>query len=122
MGNVVSDPRNGGEFSKNGENGRKSTQDCQNKSKRKQQTPNVANVLAKENKSHQVKKQEVVLKPNKPSSNTDYGPGRPLKPRTEQLVNDETKLHQKSDKVAVQRKPVTGQQEVCKNLLFVSNL
>ncbi|XP_062166629.1 probable mediator of RNA polymerase II transcription subunit 26b [Alnus glutinosa] len=104
-------PRNGWEFSKNGENGRKSTQDCQNKSKRKQQTPNVANVLAKENKSHQVKKQEVVLKPNKPSSNTDYGPGRPLKPRTEQLVNDETKLHQKSDKVAVQRKPVTGQQE-----------
>lgn len=110
MGNVVSDPRN--EFSKNRDNGRKPTQDYQNKSNRKQQTPNVANVLAKENKSHQVKKQEVVLKPNKPS-NTDYGPGRPLKPSREQFVHDETKFQQKSDKVAVQKKPVTGQQEVC---------
>lgn len=101
-------PRN--EFSKNRDNGRKPTQDYQNKSNRKQQTPNVANVLAKENKSHQVKKQEVVLKPNKPS-NTDYGPGRPLKPSREQFVHDETKFQQKSDKVAVQKKPVTGQQE-----------
>ncbi|XP_059428742.1 probable mediator of RNA polymerase II transcription subunit 26b [Corylus avellana] len=103
-------PRNSGGFSKNRANGRKPTQDYQNKLKQKQQTPNVANVLAKENKSHQVKKQEVVLKPNKPS-NPDYGPGRPLKRSTEQFVSNETKSQQKLDKVAVQRKPFTGQQE-----------
>jgi hypothetical protein len=112
MGNVVSDPQNSGEFSKNRANGRKPTQDYQNTSKRKQQTPNVTNVLAKENRSHQVKKQEVVLKPNKPS-NTDYGPGRPLKRITEQFASNETKSQQKLDKVAVQKKPFTGQQEVC---------
>ncbi|KAG2683646.1 hypothetical protein I3843_10G042200 [Carya illinoinensis] len=102
-------PRNSGEFSKNRDYGRKPTQECQNNTKRKQQTPNVANVLAKDNKSHQVKKQEVVLKPNKPST-TGYGPGRPPKISTEQMVSDETKSKQKSDKVAIHKRPVTGQQ------------
>lgn len=103
-------PRNSGEFSKNRDNGRKPAQECQNNTKRKQQISNVANVLAKDNKSNQAKKQEVGLKPNKPS-NTGSGPGRPLKPFTEQMVHNETKFQQKSDKVPIQKRPVTCQQD-----------
>lgn len=76
-------------------------------------------MLAKDNKSHRVKKQEAVLKPNNKPSNTNYGPGRPPKISTEQMVNDETKSKQKSDNVAIQKRPVTGQQDVSKNLLYL---
>lgn len=103
-------PRNSGEFIKNRDNGRKPTRDCQNNVKQKPHTSNVVNVPAQENKSHQMKKQEVPFKPNKPS-NTGYRPARPLKPSAEQLVNGETKSLKKSDKVSVQKKQVTGQQE-----------
>ncbi|KAG6694477.1 hypothetical protein I3843_09G050200 [Carya illinoinensis] len=103
-------PRDSGEFSKNRDNGRKPAQEFQNSTKQKLQMPNVGNVLAKDNKSHQAKKQEVFLKPSKPS-NTDYGPGRPLKPSAEQMVNNETKYKQKSDKVAIQKRPAGDQQD-----------
>lgn len=67
-------------------------------------------MLPKENKNEQVKKQEVV-KPNKLSS-TDSGPGRPPKVNMEQKVNNETKIQQKTDKVAIQKRQLTGQQDV----------
>lgn len=130
MGNVDSDPRNNGEFNKNRENGRKPSLDNQNMSKRKQQLPDEANVLPKD-KGQQIKKQEPVVKlskpcntssgfgrpqetsvrPNKPL-NADSGPGRPPKPGVVHKVNNETKFLQKSDRPAIQRKPVVGQQDV----------
>lgn len=98
-------PRNSGEFSKNRDYGRRPTQESQNNMRLKQQIANVA--IVKDNKIHQVKKQEVVVKPNMPSNS---GPGRPLKPSTQQKVNNNAKSQQKSDKGAIQKRTITGQQ------------
>ena len=137
MGNVVSDPRNNGEFNKNRENGRKPSLENQNISKRKQQLPGEANYLPKD-KGQPIKKQEPVVKsnklvntvsgfgrpqetsvrPNKPS-NIDFGPGRPPKPGVGHKLNVETKLLQKSDKPAILRKPVVGQQDVTTKSTFL---
>lgn len=126
-------PRNNGEFNRNRENGRKPALENQNISKRKQQLPDEANGVTKD-KGQQIKKQEPVVKSNKPintqsgfgrpqeilvrpnrPSNTDSGPGRPPKPGVGQKVNNETKFLQKSDKPAIQRKPVVGQQDKSKS-------
>lgn len=93
----------------NRDNGRKPSVEKQNIVKQKQQPSNEANVLPKESKNEQMKKQEVV-KPNKLSS-TDSGPGRPPKVNMEQKVNNETKIQQKTDKVAIQKRQLTGQQD-----------
>lgn len=82
----------------------------ENTIKQNQQYSNEANVLPKGNKNEQVKKREVV-KPNKPS-NTHYGPGRPPKVSMDQKVNSETKIEQKTDKVAIQKRQHAGQQNV----------
>ncbi|XP_059668296.1 probable mediator of RNA polymerase II transcription subunit 26b isoform X2 [Cornus florida] len=110
-------PRNGGEFKKNRENGRKPSMESQNVPRRKQPLPNESKVPAKDNKGEQVKKQEAVMrkqtaivKPHK-HSNTESGPGRPAKPNVVQKVNNETKFQQKSDKVAIQKKPLAAQQD-----------
>ncbi|KAL5546720.1 hypothetical protein UlMin_006407 [Ulmus minor] len=100
-------PRNNGEFTKNRENGRKPSMENQNIVKRKQHSSNEANVLPKENKVQQVRKQEGVVKPNKPL-NTDSGPGRPPKPSSEQKVNNQTKLQQKP--AGIQRRPFSAPQ------------
>ncbi|BFG37744.1 hypothetical protein CerSpe_240180 [Prunus speciosa] len=92
----------------NRDNGRKPSVEKQNIVKQKQQPSNETNVLPKENKNEQVKKQEVV-KPNK-LSNTDSGPGRPPKVNMEQKVNNEMKIQQKTDEVAIQKRQLTGQQ------------
>lgn len=84
--------------------------------RRKPQTINAANVLIKDNKSHQVRKQELVVRPNM-QSNTNSGPGRPLKPSSEQKVNNDGKSQQKSNKASIQKRPVTAEQDVSKNLL-----
>ncbi|KAK3218077.1 hypothetical protein Dsin_012047 [Dipteronia sinensis] len=102
-------PRNSGEF-KNRENGRKTSLENQNIPKRKPQTPNDANLLAKDNKNQQMKRQEVVVKPNKPS-NTNSGPGRPPKQNMGQKVNNEPKLQQRSEKVTIQKKSFSSQQD-----------
>lgn len=83
----------------------------QNIAKRKQQTPNEPNVLAKDNNSLQMKRQEAVVRPNKPSS-TNSGPGRPLKQNMGQKVDNESKLQQKSDKAAINKKPLNSQHNV----------
>lgn len=111
-------PRNSGEFIKNRESGRKSSVENQNIAKRKQQTPNEPNVLAKDNNSLQMKRQEAVVRPNKPSnkpSNTNSGPGRPLKQNMGQKVDNESKLQQKSDKAAINKKPLNSQHNKLKS-------
>jgi hypothetical protein len=113
MGNVVSDPRNNGEFIKNHASRRRPSAENQNISKQKQQTPKGANMPSKDNESQQMRKQEDVVKASKPS-NANSGPGRPLKQNVEQKMNQETVLIRKTDKVTSQRKPPTGQQDVSK--------
>ncbi|GAV61497.1 Med26 domain-containing protein [Cephalotus follicularis] len=103
-------PRNSGEFIKNRESRRKSSLDTQNIIKCKQQDPNDANVLAKDNRSHQMGKREGVVKPYKPS-NTDSESGRPLKITAEPKVSKESKAQQKPDKVSLQKRPPSGQQD-----------
>lgn len=111
-------PRNSGEFIKNRESGRKPSAENQNITKRKQQTPNEPNVLAEENNSLQVKRQEAVVRPNKPSnksSNRNSGPGRPPRQNMGQKVDDESKLQLKSDKAAINRKPLNSQHNKVKS-------
>lgn len=111
-------PRNSGEFIKNRESGRKPSVENQNIAKRKQQTPNEPNVLAKDNNSLQMKRQEAVVRPNKPSnkpSSTNSGPGRPLKQNMGQKVDNESKLQQKSDKAAINKKPLNSQHNKLKS-------
>ncbi|KAK9290582.1 hypothetical protein L1049_008753 [Liquidambar formosana] len=129
-------PRNSGEFIKNHDNGRKSSLEHRSVPKRQQQPPNEVNVLAKsslehqtvpkrqqqpldevnvlsKDKIHQIKKQEAVVKPNKPP-NSESGSVRPPKLSAGQRVNHEMKYQQKSDKVAIQRRPLAGPQDKLK--------
>ncbi|KAJ6426005.1 hypothetical protein OIU84_026562 [Salix udensis] len=107
-------PRNGGEFIKNRESGRRPSTENQNIATWKQQTPRGANMISKDNESQQMRKQEAVFKASKPSS-ADSGPGRPLKQNVEQKKSKETALIRKTDKVTSQRKPPTGQQDKFKS-------
>ncbi|XP_015897974.3 probable mediator of RNA polymerase II transcription subunit 26b [Ziziphus jujuba] len=102
-------PRNSGEFIKNRANGRRPSVENQNTTKRNQQSRNEVNILRKENKIQQVKK-EAGMKPGKPV-NAGSGPGRPPKLSMEQKIKNETKFQQKSDKIAVQRRPAIGAQD-----------
>ncbi|XP_050234404.1 probable mediator of RNA polymerase II transcription subunit 26b isoform X2 [Mercurialis annua] len=97
-------PRNHGEFIKNRDNGRKTSPEHQNITKRKQQTPSEANVVAKDSKSQQIRRQEATVRPDKPSTNSS-APGRLQKQSSEQ------KLQRKPDKLISQRKPPSGQQD-----------
>ncbi|XP_057983424.1 probable mediator of RNA polymerase II transcription subunit 26b [Malania oleifera] len=109
-------PRNSGECIKNHENGRKPSIEKPHVPKLKQQPPNEANVIAKDN-GQLMKRPEAVMKTNKPS-NTECGPGRPMKPKSsvQQKVNHETKCQQKQEKVANQRRLLAAQQNIkCKD-------
>ncbi|KAF5940990.1 hypothetical protein HYC85_022157 [Camellia sinensis] len=106
--------RNNGEFNKKYENGRKPSLENQNVPKRKQQVPHESYVTAKDRKGEEMKKQTVV-KPHKPS-NTESGSGRPTKVTVERKVKNETKFQQKSDKVTIQKKPLSAQQDKLKCL------
>ncbi|XP_044506672.1 probable mediator of RNA polymerase II transcription subunit 26b isoform X2 [Mangifera indica] len=103
-------PRNSGEFIKNRENGRKPPVEQQNIVKRKQRTTDEVNLHAKESNRQQLKKQESVVKPNKPPS-TNSGPGRPPKQNTAQRINSESMLHQKTDKAAIHKRQLNSQQD-----------
>ncbi|XWS43022.1 hypothetical protein CRYUN_Cryun16bG0065300 [Craigia yunnanensis] len=104
-------PRSTGEFIKNRDNGRKPSHENQNFSKRKQQTSSEANLLTKDDKSLQMKRRESVAKPNNMPSSTNIGSGRPPKHNMEQKANNESKLLQKSDNMAVPKKPLSSQQD-----------
>ncbi|XP_009613484.1 putative mediator of RNA polymerase II transcription subunit 26b [Nicotiana tabacum] len=109
-------PRNSGEFNENRGNGRKLSLDNQNNPVRKKQSADFFDAAPKESKGEQQKKQEAVIKkqtpvmrPNKPSGG-DSGPGRPIKPVSEQkLKMSEMNFQQKSDKGTVQKRPVPSQ-------------
>ncbi|THG14822.1 hypothetical protein TEA_018677 [Camellia sinensis var. sinensis] len=107
--------RNSGEFNKKYENGRKQSLENHNIPKRKQQVPHESYVTPKDRKGEQMKKQTAVVKPHKPS-NTESGSGRPTKVTVERKVNNETKFQQKSDKVSIQKKPLSAQQDKLKCL------
>ncbi|CAL5420574.1 unnamed protein product [Camellia sinensis] len=109
------DFRSSGEFNKKYENGRKPSLENQNVPKRKQQVPHESYVTAKDRKGEEMKKQTAVVKPHKPS-NTESGSGRPTKVTVERKVNNETKFQQKSDKVSIQKKPLSAQQDKLKCL------
>lgn len=105
MGYAVSDPRNGGEVVKNRDIGRKTSNGNQNPTRSKQQTAQEVNGLAKDHKS-QLKEQ--VVKPNKPSSNTNSGLSRPQKLSAEPKDNHEKSMR-KLDKPTI---PKRNQQDV----------
>ncbi|KAI7999045.1 putative mediator of RNA polymerase II transcription subunit 26b [Camellia lanceoleosa] len=107
--------RNSGEFNKKYENGRKPSLENQNVPKRKQQVPHESHVTAKDRKGEEMKKQTAVVKPHKPS-NTESGSGKPTKVTVERKVNNETKFQKKSDKVTIQKKPLSAQQDKLKCL------
>ncbi|KAJ7976568.1 Transcription elongation factor [Quillaja saponaria] len=64
-------PRNVGEFIKNRENGRKLSQDSHSITKRKQQTSNVANVVAKDSKIQQQKADRSAIQRRLPTGQQD---------------------------------------------------
>ncbi|XWS58975.1 hypothetical protein CRYUN_Cryun08bG0080500 [Craigia yunnanensis] len=104
-------PRSSGEFIKNRDNRRKLSQENQIFLKRKQKTSSEANLLAKDDKNQQMKKKEPVAKLNNKPSSTNIGSGRPPKHNMEQKANNESKLLQKSDEMAVPKKPLSSQQD-----------
>lgn len=110
-GNVVSDPRNCGEFAKNRENGRRASLDDQYHPKQKPQTPSDTNMLAKESKGQQVK-------PNKPS-NANTGPVRPPRQNPVQNVNNESKLQQRADKTSLQKKSSSTPEVSIKHFVLI---
>lgn len=105
-------PRNSGQFTKNRENGTRPYLEKQNIVKQEQQyVSDQGNVLPKEI-NNEPKKQEVVVKPNRPSSNTNSGPRRPPKVSMEQKgVNNVSKIDKKTDAVSFRNRQPTGQQD-----------
>ena len=128
MVNFVSDPRQSGESIKNHENGRKLSLDNQNTVERKKQASCEGNIVAKDSRSQQIKKNVVVVKLNEPST-ADSGPGRPPRssmeqntnvgPKMQQKTNIEPKMQQKLGKNDIPKRPLTGQQDVRKNLFVL---
>ncbi|KAK6942144.1 Transcription factor IIS, N-terminal [Dillenia turbinata] len=112
-------PRNSGEFSKNRDNWRSPSMEKQHVSKppmekqrvSRQKPPSTSGAAPMDNKVvQQMKKQEVVMKPNRITS-AESGPGRPPKQNSEYRGSNEAKLQVKSDKAALQRRAASGQQE-----------
>lgn len=104
-------PRNSGQFTKNRENGTRPYLEKQTIVKQEQQyASDQGNVLPKEI-NNEPKKQEVVVKPNRPS-NTNSGPRRPPKVSMEQKgVNNVSKIDKKTDTVSFRNRQLTGQQD-----------
>ncbi|KAL9263451.1 putative mediator of RNA polymerase II transcription subunit 26b [Drosera capensis] len=71
---------------------------------RREQSSNGGSLNIKEIRDHQMKKQEGVAKPLKASS-AQFGPGRPVNANSMLRAGNEVKVQQKSDKLAMQRRP-----------------
>lgn len=108
-------PQNGGEFLENRENERKPSQERPKVVEPKRQTPREANLVPKDNRSQQMKRQEAPVKPNnnKPLT-TNAAPRRPPRQSIEQKVDTELKFQQKPNKVSPQKKPLNGQKDKLK--------
>ncbi|KAL4379012.1 hypothetical protein GQ457_02G040170 [Hibiscus cannabinus] len=109
-------PGNSVEIVKNRNNRRKPSEENHNFSKPKPQISSEANLLIKDDKRQQMKRQEPVAKPNNKPSSTNVGSGRPPKHNIEQKAYDESKLEQKPDMMAVPKKPLRNQQDKPKAL------
>ncbi|XP_042484014.1 probable mediator of RNA polymerase II transcription subunit 26b [Macadamia integrifolia] len=107
-------PRNNGQFDQNREDGGKTTLESRNISKRKPPLPNESNMLTKDKKGLPVRKPEACIRQAKPS-NTESGPGRPLKQSSVPKYNNDTKFQQKMDINGIQKRPVSGQQDKSKS-------
>ncbi|KAA0053912.1 putative mediator of RNA polymerase II transcription subunit 26b [Cucumis melo var. makuwa] len=94
-------PRNSGDFVKNRNNVRKTSNGNQNPTRCNQQTTREVNVLSKENKTQM--KEQVVKPNNKPSSNTNSGLLRQQKLSTEQKDNHE-KFQRKLEKPTIPKR------------------
>ncbi|XP_054781963.1 probable mediator of RNA polymerase II transcription subunit 26b isoform X2 [Prosopis cineraria] len=104
-------PRQGGEFIKNREHGRRPALDNQNIVRRKQQTSDGVDTVVKVIKSQQIKGNEASVKLNK-SATVGSGPGRPLKSSMQRRENMEPRMLQKMDRSGVpKRPPLAGQQD-----------
>lgn len=97
-------PRNCGEFNKNREVGRKPSLVKQDAPKRREKLPNDATPLSKDNRVQQITRQVPLPKPNKPSD-TQSGPGRPVKNNGEPKLSKDSRVPQKLEKPMVQRRP-----------------
>ncbi|KAK3006584.1 hypothetical protein RJ639_016901 [Escallonia herrerae] len=98
--------RNGGEYNKNRQNGRKPPMENHNVPKRQQQLPVVSSTPPKD-KGEQVKN---FVKPNKPAI-AESVRGRTAKPSVEQKVHSEAKFQQKSERLPIQMRPLAPQQD-----------
>ncbi|GMI79618.1 hypothetical protein like AT5G05140 [Hibiscus trionum] len=107
-------PGNSVEVVNNRNNGRKPSEENHNFSKQKPQTSSETNLLTKDDKRQQMKRQEPVAKPNNKLSSTNVGSGRPPKHNIEQKAYDESKLVQKPDMMAAPKKPLRDQQDKLK--------
>ncbi|KAK2981070.1 hypothetical protein RJ640_012025 [Escallonia rubra] len=99
-------PRNGGEYNKNREKGRKPPMENHNVPKRQLQLPVVSSAPPKD-KGEQVKN---FVKPNKPAI-AESGRGRTAKPSVEQKVHSHAKSQQKLERLPIQRRPLAPQQD-----------
>ncbi|KAH1060558.1 hypothetical protein GLYMA_02G157800v4 [Glycine max] len=97
-------PQHSGEFIKNHEHGRRPSLNSQNTAKRKPQASNEANIIAKDSKGQQAKKNEAAVRPNK-SVIADSGPSRPPKSTMQKKGNIEPKMQQNIVKSAIPRNP-----------------
>jgi len=113
LGNVVSDPRNSGEFNKNYEVGRKLSVTKQDAPIRRGGPPKAA--TTKDDKTQLMRRQEPLPKPNKPL-NTQSGPGRPPKLNGELKACKDSKDQQKPEKPMIHRRPAPQTEVSCKNL------
>ncbi|KAK4377878.1 hypothetical protein RND71_004174 [Anisodus tanguticus] len=101
-------PRNSGKFNENRGNGRKPSLDKPRNSF--YAAPKEKKVEQQKKQEAVIKKQTTVVKPNKPAGGGS-GPGRPIKPASEQKLKiNETNFQQKADKSTIQKRPVLSQQ------------
>ncbi|KAK8588842.1 hypothetical protein V6N12_023255 [Hibiscus sabdariffa] len=109
-------PGSGGDFIKNRNNVRKPSEENRNSLKQNLQSSSEVNLLAKDDKRQQMKRQEPVAKPNSKPPSTNVVSGRPPKHNIEQKAYNESKLDQKPDKMDVPKKPLRGPQDKLKTL------
>jgi len=88
---------------------------------RKPQASNEANIIAKDSKGQQAKKNEAAVRPNKPVI-ADSGPGRPPKSTMQKKGHIEPQLRQNIVKSTIPKNPQVRQLDVRKSFLRSSSL
>ncbi|KAK7355334.1 hypothetical protein VNO80_14589 [Phaseolus coccineus] len=101
-------PRHSGEFIRNRDHGRSLTLNSKNTAKRKPQASNEANIIAKDSKGQQAKKNEASVRPNRPVIG-DSGPGRPPKSTMQKKGHIEPQVQQNTVKSTIPKNPYVRQ-------------